>query len=100
MLMLACARWRDVCGWQISHHGLTDAEFTRCLENEVDIDDFVRSKKNRADKAQVGYRVLSFVIVCSAYVCSAYVGVRFLTAAQNLCAVASVLPSIHLPVDV
>lgn len=36
---------------QVSHHGLTDAEFTRCLEQGVDIDEFVRSKKNRAERS-------------------------------------------------
>jgi hypothetical protein len=35
---------------QVSHHGLTDAEFTRCLEMGMDIDEFVRSKKSRAER--------------------------------------------------
>jgi hypothetical protein len=37
---------------QISHHGLTDAEFTRCLETGADIDEFVRQKRSRADRSQ------------------------------------------------
>ena len=36
----------------MSHHGLSEAEFTRCIESGKDIDDYVREKKNRADRGQ------------------------------------------------
>lgn len=34
----------------VSHHGLTDAEFTKCLEEDIDIPEYVRKKKERLAK--------------------------------------------------
>lgn len=50
--LVAGGWWLVEDSMQVSHHGLTDAEFTRCLETGVDIDDFVRSKRSRSDRSQ------------------------------------------------
>ena len=36
----------------VSHGGLTDAEFTRCLESGIDIDTYIKDKRDRAERAQ------------------------------------------------